>query len=450
MPFLLLLIGVSLYFTIRLRALQFRYLPYALKLSLFGDSSVKKEGDGDISHFQSLMTALAASIGIGNIVGVATAVAIGGFGALFWMWVMALLGMATKFAEAVLAVKYRELDENGEMCGGPMYYIRNGLRWHKFAGIFAIFGAIGAFGGGNMIQAHSVAHILQEQLGISVWLSGGIMVFLAAVTLLGGIQSISRVASLLVPFMALVYIAGGLLVIFANFTAIPTAFFMIFKAAFSGQAATGGFAGASVMLALQVGLARGLMSSESGLGSSPIAAAAAKTDLPGRQALVSMSGGFLATCIMCTITGLVLALSGVVGQTGAEGELLNGAPLTVAAFQTVIPGAHWLVTGGLIFFAFTTILGYAYYGEKCVEYLFGVRVIPFYRLLFIGMILPGAVLRLDLVWRIADITNGLMAIPNLLALIPLCGVVVKESHILEETLKKEAKQEQMRKEPLPG
>lgn len=434
-PLLILLMGIGIYLTAALKGLQFRYLPYALKLA-FGNQHVG-EGKGDITHFASLMTALAATIGIGNIAGVATAVTVGGFGALFWMWVTALIGMAIKYAEAILAVKYRTTDANGEMCGGPMYFIEKGLGWKWLAVSFAVFGAIGAFGGGNMLQANSVADVLQSMFSVDPWITGVVVAVLTGLTLLGGIKSIGKVASYLVPFMAISYIAGALAILIVHYQYIPGAFVTIFESAFSGQAAFGGFMGAGVVLAIQVGVSRGLMTSEAGLGTASIAAAAAKTDLPGRQALVSMTGCFLATIIMCSATGLVLAVTDVFGNIGPNGKLLNGASLTLAAFTSVFSWGGFVVTLGLILFAFTTLLGWAYYGEKCVEYLFGVKSVPYYRALFTLIIIPGAILELDVVWKISDICNGLMAIPNLIGLCALSGVVINETRLFLNVLKKE-------------
>lgn len=431
-PLLILLMGIGIYLTIALKGLQFRYLPYALKLA-FGNQHVG-EGKGDISHFASLMTALAATIGIGNIAGVATAITVGGFGALFWMWVTALIGMAIKYAEAILAVKYRSVDARGEMCGGPMYFIERGLGWKWLAVCFALFGAIGAFGGGNMLQANSVADVMHSMFSINPWVTGIVVAVLTGLTLLGGIQSIGRVASFLVPFMAIFYIGGALAILVVHYQYIPQAFATIFESAFSGQAAFGGFLGASVVLAIQVGISRGLMTSEAGLGTASIAAAAAKTDLPGRQALVSMTGCFLATIVMCSATGLVLAVTDVFGVVGANGKLLNGASLTLAAFNSVFSWGGYIVTLGLLLFAFTTLLGWAYYGEKCVEYLFGVKSIPYYRAVFTLIIIPGAVLELDVVWKISDICNGLMAFPNLIGLCALSGVVINETRLFFKVL----------------
>lgn len=436
-PLLILLTGIGIYLTVVLKGLQFRYLGYALKLVFGRSKHPEAEGKGDISHFESLMTALAATIGIGNIAGVATALTVGGLGALFWMWVTALLGMATKYAEAILAVKYRITDERGEMCGGPMYFIEAGLGWKWLAICFSFFGAIAALGGGNMLQANSVADVMYTMFHIDPWISGITVAALTGLTLLGGIKSIGKVAGFLVPFMAIFYILGASVILALNIDKVPGTVIDIFKHAFTGQAAFGGFLGSTMLLALRVGVSRGLMTSEAGLGTASIAAAAAKTDLPGRQALVSMTGSFLATIIMCTVTGLVLGVTGVFGLADEEGKLLNGASMTVAAFNTAFSGGGYIVTIGLILFAFTTLLGWSYYGEKCVEYLFGYRSVPFYRILFTLFIIPGAVLELDIVWKISDVFNGLMAFPNLIALCALSGTVLKETHSFLNVLKAE-------------
>jgi AGCS family alanine or glycine:cation symporter len=434
-PLLILLMGIGIYLTIRLKGLQFTKLGYALKLVMGFDK--QKSGNGDISHFESLMTALAATIGIGNIAGVATAITVGGLGALFWMWVTALIGMAIKYAEAILAVKYRTTDAKGEMCGGPMYFIQYGLGWRWLAFAFALFGAIGAFGGGNMLQANSVADVLQSFFFIDPWITGVSMALLTGLTLIGGIKSIGKVASFLVPLMAFLYIGGSSLILLKNYDKIPAAFASIFQHAFTGQAAFGGFAGSSIALAIQVGISRGLMTSEAGLGTASIAAAAAKTDLPGRQALVSMTGCFLATIIMCSATGLVLATTGTFGKIGPDGKLLTGASMTLNAFSSAFPWGGYIVTLGMILFAFTTLLGWAYYGEKCVEYLLGVKSVPFYRALFTLLVFPGAILDLEVVWKISDICNGLMAFPNLLGLCALSGIVIKETQGFMKVLKAE-------------
>lgn len=433
-PLLILLVGIGLYLTIALKGLQFRYLPYALKIA-FGRQ--KKEGKGDISHFESLMTALAATIGIGNIAGVATAIAIGGLGALFWMWVTALIGMAIKYAEAILAVKYRTTDEKGEMCGGPMYFIEYGLGWKWLSILFALFGAIGTFGGGNMLQANSVADVMKSVFDINPWWTGITVAILTGLTLIGGIKSIGKVAGLLVPFMAIFYIGGASVILFKYYDRIPTALSHILEYAFTGQAAFGGFAGSTMLMAIQVGVSRGLMTSEAGLGTASIAAAAAKTDLPGRQALVSMTGCFLATIVMCSATALVLGVTDVFGTLGPDGKILNGASMTVEAFDRTFPGGAYVVTIGLVLFAFTTLIGWAYYGEKCVEYLLGTKSIVYYRSIFTLIVIPGAVLELDIVWKISDICNGLMAFPNLIGLCGLSGVVIQETRSFLKVLKHE-------------
>lgn len=438
-PLLLLIVGIGLYLTIVLKGIQFRYLGYALKL-VFGNRHYEGER-GDISHFQSLMTALAATIGIGNIAGVSTAIVIGGMGALFWMWVTALIGMATRYAEAALAVKYRTTDNRGEMCGGPMYFIEYGLRWKWLSIAFAIFGGIAAFGGGNMLQSNSVADVMTSLFSLDPMWTGVIIAVLTGLTLMGGIKSIGRVASFLVPMMALFYITGAGVILVVNYDMIPETIATIFSTAFTGQAAVGGFTGSTILIAIQMGVSRGLMTSEAGLGTASIAAAAAQTDVPGRQALVSMTGCFLATVVMCTVTGLVLGVTGVLGTYGPGGKLLTGASMTVAAFESVFPWGGYVVTIGLILFAFTTLLGWAYYGEKCSEYLFGERSVPYYRAIFTLIIIPGAVLELDIVWRISDVFNGLMAIPNLIGLCALSGVVVDETRDFLRVLKAEQAEE---------
>lgn len=433
-PLLVLITGVGLYLTVALRGLQFRYLGYALKVAL---GTQDKQGKGDISHFQALMTALAATIGTGNIAGVATAITVGGLGALFWMWVTALIGMSTKYAEALLAIKFRVTDKKGEMCGGPMYFIEKGLGWKWLAMSFAIFGAIASFGGGNMLQSNSVADAMHNLFDIDpLWTGIGIALF-TGLTLIGGIKSIGNVASILVPFMGIFYIGGASLIILLRYDYVPQTIWMIFESAFTGQAAVGGFMGAGVWAALQTGVSRGLMTSEAGLGTASIAAAAAKTDVPGRQALVSMTGSFLATVIMCTVTGLVLGVTQVQGMTDANGNLLTGASMTLAAFNSVVPWGGYIVIVGLILFAFTTLLGYAYYGEKCVEYIFGEKFVPWYRLIFTLVVIPGATLELGMVWTISDITNGLMAFPNLIGLLYLSHLITSETNTFLQILQQE-------------
>jgi len=436
-PMLILLIGNGLLLTVLLKGLQFRYLPYALRLIVYSDKEQGKKARGDISNFESLMTALAGALGIGNIAGVSTAFAVGGTGALFWMWVMALIGMATKYGEAILAVKYRMVDDRGEMCGGPMHFIEKGLGWKWLAGAFALFGAVASFGGGNMIQANSVADVLAYLYNIPSWISGVVLAVVTGSILIGGIKSIGRFAAYMVPFMAAFYIGGGCIILLKSYDRIPDAIMSIFQHAFTGQAAFGGFAGSTLLMTIQVGMSRGLMTSEAGLGTASIAAAAAKTDIPGRQAMVSMTGSFIATIVLCTVTGLVLGVTGVHGMLGPGGTQLNGASMTMAAFESVLPWGNYIVTIALILFALTTLLGWAYYGEKCIEYLFGTRSILPFRLLFTLIIIPGAILDLEVVWKVADITNGLMAYPNLIGLTALSKVVVAETKRFLDVVKEE-------------
>ncbi len=431
-PFQLLFFGLAIYLTIALRGLQFRYLLKAFKLA-FGRQNAQAKGD--ISHYQSLMTALAATVGIGNIAGVATAVTAGGPGALFWMWVTALLGMITKYAESILAVKYRIVDERGEMAGGPMYFIERGLGWRWLAVAFAGFGCLVALGGGNMLQANSIAQVIERLFEINPWYTGFVLAALTGLTVLGGIRSIGTVAGFAVPFMALSYMFGGLVILVMNFTDIPAAMWAILQDAFSGMAVAGGFLGFATQNAVRVGLARGIMTSEAGLGTASIASAAAKTDSAGEQGLVSMTGSFLTTVIMCSVTALVLQVTDAVNMVDGMGMRLNGAAMTVAAFQTVFSSwGAYMVSMALVFFGFTTIIGYAYYAEKCLEYLFGARAVPFYRVIFTAFVVIGCVLKLEIVWLVSDIANGLMAYPNLIGLIFLSGVVVQETRAFLPTL----------------
>lgn len=425
-PLLILIVGTGLFLTIRISFLQFSHLGYALKLSFSKHQDASSQGD--ISHFQALMTALAATIGTGNIAGVATAVVLGGPGAVFWMWITALVGMATKYAEAILAVKYRVVDGRGEMAGGPMYFIEKGLGWKWLAVLFALFASIAAFGIGNMVQSNSVADAVATNMGINPWITGIILAILTALVILGGIKSIGRVTAFLVPFMALFYVVGGLLIILLNISQVPAAIGLIFSDAFTGAAMTGGAIGTVI----RWGVARGVFSNEAGLGSAPIAAAAAKTDIPGRQALVSMTGTFLDTIIVASFTGIVITMSGLY-DTG-----LKGAPLTSEAFDVFLPGiGRWIVTIGLIFFAYSTILGWSYYGEKSFEYLFGEKSVMPYRIAFSIAVLIGSGMSLSLVWDIADVMNGMMAIPNLIGLIALSGVIVAETKVIRDKITEE-------------
>ena len=433
-PLLILMIVVGVLLTVRLRGIQMRHLVYAHKLAFMRDDG---KADGDISHFEALMTALAATIGIGSITGVATAIAIGGLGSLFWMWVAAFFGMATKYAEAILAIKYREVDSNGSMCGGPMYYLEKGLNAKWLGVIFAILGSLTAFGIGNMVQANSVADALSETISLSPYITGIFLVAISAFPLLGGIKSIGKVVGVLVPVMALFYLCISLIVVCINFREVPHAFWLIFSTAFTGQAATGGFVGSSILIAIQMGVSRGVFSSEAGLGSSSIAAAAAKTDAPGRQALVSMSSVFITTGIVCTLTGLVIGTTGVLGNFGSDGKVLDGATLAISAFNSVLPYGGMMVTLAIIPFAYSTILGWAYYGEKTMEYLFGVKAIAPYRIIFLAFTFFGCILNLQVVWGFSNIMNGLMAFPNLIGLLLLSGVVSRETVIFEALLKRE-------------
>ena len=419
-PMLILLVGTGIFFTFRLRGLQIHKLPIALKMTF----SKPKEGCrvGDISRFQALMTALSATIGTGNIIGVAAAISIGGPGALFWMWVTAFFGMATKYAEAILAVKYRITDEKGQVSGGPMVYLERGLEQKWLGVLFAAFGAIAAFGIGNMVQANALSLNIQETFGVpQLWVGVAVAVLTAAV-ILGGIKRIGRVAAWIVPFMAGIYVLGCLVILVKNAGAIPGALANVFSCAFSPAAATGGFVGAAVSLAVRMGVARGVFSNESGLGSAPIAAAAAQVRHPAEQGLVSMTGTFIDTIVICTMTGLVLLVTGV-WNSGAE-----AGAMTQKAFEAGLgPTGKYIVTFGIVFFAYSTILGWSYYGEKCIQYLTRRNAILTYRLLWVAAIVLGSSVKLDLVFSFADIANGLMAVPNLIGLIGLSPVVVAET-----------------------
>lgn len=419
-PMLIFLVGTGFWLTIALRGIQFRKLWHSLYLALVKRKEETAE-PGDITHFQALMTALSATVGTGNIAGVATAIAAGGPGALFWMWITGLVGMATKYSEAVLAVKYRKVDADGTMSGGPMYYISRGLGWKWLGTLFAIFAAVAAFGIGNMVQSNSVADAVNATFQVPTYVTGIILMILTAVVILGGIKNIGKVTGILVPIMIVFYMAGALIILILNIAEIPAALMLIIEEAFSPTAASGGFLGASVMMAIRMGVARGVFSNESGLGSAPIAAAAAQTKYPVTQALVSMTQTFIDTIIVCTMTGLVLIL------TGAWNSGKTGAALTTFAFQSGFPGGDYVVTIGLVLFAYSTILGWSYYGEKSMEYLFGEKTIMPYRIVFVIFVGIGAVAKLNLVWSLSDTFNGLMAIPNLIGLLVLTPVVVKET-----------------------
>ncbi len=413
------LLGVGMFLMLGLRAFPWRYTTKAFAL-LLGDR--KDSQKGDISPFQALMTSLSATIGTGNIAGVATAIALGGPGAVFWMWMTALFGMATKYAEAVLAVKYREVDEDGRYVGGPMYYIKNGLgdNWNWLAIVFAMLGALAAFGIGNMVQANSVADAVEAMFHVPVWQTGVVLTIVTAAVILGGLGRIAVVASKLVPTMAVLYIVGALFVIVTHIEQVPEALMLIVSSAFSETAVVGGFAGAAVWAAIRFGVARGVFSNEAGLGSAPIAHAAAKTNSPVQQGMIAMLGTFIDTLIVCTMTALVIVITGA----WSSGE--TGAALSTMAFNIGMPGwGGYIVVFGLVVFAFTTILGWSYYGERCAEFLFGVKVIWPYRILWLCAIPVGAMGKLGIIWLMADVMNGLMAIPNLIALALLSPVIFK-------------------------
>ena len=430
-PLLMLLVGTGIWLTVRLGVLQVVRLPRALTLIF----TSKNDGSGDVNSFQSLMTALAATVGTGNIVGVATALKAGGPGALFWMWLAAFFGMATKYAEGLLAVKYRSVDKNGNIAGGPMYYIEKGLgeKYRPLAVLFALFGVLCAyFGIGTFAQVNSIVEITQLAAGIPVEYTGIVLTVLVAAITLGGLKSIARVAGKLVPTMALLYLIITIGILIFNIDALPAAIASVIESAFTPTAATGGFLGATVMMALRNGVARGVFSNESGLGSAPIVAAAAKTKWPAEQGLISMTGTFIDTIIICTLTGLSLIV------TGAWSGEFNGAAMTQQAFISVYGNlGSLLLMIGLSLFAFTTILGWNYYGERCIEYLLGVKAILPYRLIFIGLIACGPFLKLEAIWVLADIVNGLMAIPNLIALLGLTGVIVAETKRYFDYVKQE-------------
>ena len=415
---LALLLGTGVYLSIGLKGMTVRRIPYAFKQLLKGRQS---SGEGEISPFNALMTALSSTVGTGNIAGVATAIGIGGPGALFWMWCTALVGLATKYAEAVLAVNYRETDELGKKVGGPMYYIKNGLgtKWKWLGVCFAIFGALAGFGLANTVQSNAVSQVMQTNFSVPTIVSGLMMSVFVGFVLLGGIKRIAEVASKLVPFMAIIYFLCTVSILVINASEIPAAFDLIFTSAFNPTAATGGFAGATVMLALRMGVARGIFSNEAGLGSAPIAHAAAETNSPVRQGTIAMLGTFIDTLVICTLTGLVLLVTGV---WNGEAE---GAAMTSAAFASVLPYGDKVLSICLALFAFTTMLGWSYYGERCAEFLLGTKVIVPFRILWVIGIFLGTQMSLGLVWKMSDALNGMMAIPNLIALILLAPVVFK-------------------------
>ena len=416
-PMLVLLVGTGIYLTILLKGMQFWSLPHAMKLIFHKEPDAK----GEISHFAALMTALAATVGIGNIVGVAAAISLGGPGAVFWMWVTGLVGMATKYAEAILAVKYRQAGRHGYK-GGPMYYLTYGLNMPKLGMAFAIFTVLASFGIGNMTQANAVAQILNTQMNIPSWVTGLTLLVLTALVILGGIKSIGRFTSFLVPLMILVYVTVSLLILGLNFDKLGSAFGLIFQHAFSPIAAGGGFAGATIAAAMRYGIARGVFSNESGLGSAPIAAAAAKTSDPARQALVSMTQTFIDTLVVCTMTALIILISPF-WQQG-----VSPSTITMQSFQLYLGSFGGIVVViSTALFAYSTILGWSYYGEKAFEYIFGERKVRLYRIIFIAFVMVGAMMKLSFVWDFSDLMNGMMAIPNLIALLLLSKVIKSET-----------------------
>ncbi|MCR4891860.1 MAG: sodium:alanine symporter family protein [Lachnospiraceae bacterium] len=443
---LVLLVGTGVFLTFRLKFITWRNLGYALKSVLSKEARTTSKGKGDVSPFAALMTALAATIGTGNIVGVATAMAAGGPGALVWMWISALFGLTTKYAECMLATKYRETNAKGEMAGGPMYTMKHAFK-NKNAGaflgfLFALFAVLASFGIGNMTQANSISSTVQEAFSVPTAVSGAVVTLLTLVIVVGGIKSISKVSTVVVPVMAVFYVIAGLVAIIFNIQNVPHGLYLIFIMAFNPQAVGGGILGAitvTVMNSMRYGVARGCFSNEAGLGSAAITAAASVTDDPARQGYISMTGTFFDTIVVCTITGLTIASSGMLGTTDAGGNVLNGAALTMAAFTELIgPIGKYLVSIGIVLFAFSTILGWEYYGEKSFEYLMkGHKYNLIYRLVFTAIIFVGATTQLTLVWSFSDIMNALMAIPNLISLILLSGVIVKETKRYQETIRAE-------------
>lgn len=441
---LLLLVGTGVFLTIRTGFLTWRNLGYALKNTLSKEARTKSRGEGDVSPFSALTTALAATIGTGNIVGVATAMVSGGPGALVWMWISAAFGLTSKFSECMLAIKYREVNAKGEMSGGPMYTMKKGLKNKTFgavlAWLFALFAVVASFGIGNMTQGNSIASALRATFAVPTWMTGIIITILSLLIIVGGIKSISKVSSVVVPVMAIFYVICGVIVILGNLSNLPTGLAMIFKMAFSVKAVGGGMCGsivASMMSAMRFGVARGVFSNEAGMGSAAITAAAATTDNPVRQGYINMTGTFWDTIVVCTITGLAIASSGVLGMTDAAGELLTGSDVTIAAFETILGSAGgWLVTIGITLFAFSTILGWEYHGEKAFEYLLGThRYNMIYRVVFSMVVYVGCTQTLSLVWNFSDIANALMAIPNLICMLLLSEEIAKDIKAFQPEIK---------------
>lgn len=433
---LILLIGTGVFLTVRLKFLPWRNLPKSLKMLFSPESRKTDGGEGDISPFSALMAALAGTIGTGNIVGVATAMVLGGPGALVWMWIAAAFGISTKYAECALAIKYRETNEKGEMCGGPMYTIKNAFKNKKVGAVlafaFSLFTLIASFGIGNLSQANSISSSLNNTFSIPQWVTGLILAVLTGIIIFGGIKSISKVSTVLVPVMSIFYILAGLIVIAINYKNIPAGLGTIFSMAFGGKAISGGVAGTitvSVMQSIRYGVARGVFSNEAGLGSAAITASSVSTNSHIQQGYINMCGTFIDTIIVCSITGLAIASSGVLGSVDAAGEYVTGADLTIAAFQSVLgkPGAI-IVAVGILLFAFSTILGWEYQGEKSLEYFCKNKIACYiYRIVFAAVVFVGSIVALDIAWSFSNIANGLMAIPNLISLLVLSGVLAKDT-----------------------
>jgi alanine or glycine:cation symporter, AGCS family len=416
-PMLVMILSTGLYLTVRLQFMPIRKIGLGFRLLFKSPAS----SNGEISPFSALMTSLSATVGIGNIAGVATAICLGGPGALFWMWMTAFVGMATKYAETVLAIQFREKTPDGRYQGGPMYYIQNGMgqQWRWLAIAFAVFGTVAGFGIGNMVQSNSVAEILHNSFHIETWVSGVVMTVITGIVIIGGVKRIATAADALVPLMCIVYLLAGLLVLALHWDQVPAAVALVFGDAFTGTAASGGFAGSTIWLAMRWGVARGIFSNEAGLGSAPIAHAAVQTDNAVQQGLVGMLGTFIDTIVVCSVTGIAIVVTGV-WNSG-----LKAAALSTSAFAAAFPGGEWVVPVVLPLFAFTTILGWSYYGERCLEYLAGARSIFVFRLCWVAAVYVGAVLKLELVWTIADTLNAMMALPNLIALLVLSPLVIK-------------------------
>ena len=419
---LVLLVGTGIYLTFGVKWLTIRKIGYAFKMLMKGRDKAKQEGEGEITPFQALMTSLSATIGTGNIAGVATAIFLGGPGAVFWMWVTAVFGMATKFGEACLAVRFRETMPDGSYVGGPMYYIKNGMgkNWYWLGFLFALFAAIAAFGIGNTVQSNSVARAVERAFAIPYWATGIILAGLTFAVIIGGLKRIAEVTERIVPFMGIIYVLGAIVIILANVSELGSAIGMIFSDAFSGTAAAGGFTGAAIAQAMRFGVARGVFSNEAGLGSAPIAHAAAKTTSPVRQGIIGMLGTFIDTICVCSLTALVIIMTGAwtSGETGAE--------LSAMAFNKGLPGPGDFVVGfGLIFFAFSTILAWSYYGQVCIEYIFGLKGVKPYRYIYVVLVFIGAIINLDVVWTFSDVMNGLMIVPNLIALLVLSPLIFR-------------------------